>query len=68
MVKNPSEYVRGGLAPLLPDMVLHLKDDVKIPTQDQALMRIQYAKEGGYPLVEAYLLRAHYQGINVDKV
>ncbi|CAM2117702.1 unnamed protein product [Caretta caretta] len=61
------EDVHGGWALLGPRVVPLLEGGVKVSTQDQALMRIQGAKEGGCLLIELQLLRARCRGIDVNK-
>ncbi|CAM2105285.1 unnamed protein product [Caretta caretta] len=68
MVNYLPEDVRGGRALLGPRAVLLLQGRIKVPAQDQALVRIQSAEEGGHLLKETQLLRARCRGIDVDKI
>ncbi|CAM2096305.1 unnamed protein product [Caretta caretta] len=62
------EEVRGGRALLSLRAVPLLEGGVKVSSQDQALMRIQGAKEGGRLLIELQPLRARCRGIDVNEV
>ncbi|CAM2103766.1 unnamed protein product [Caretta caretta] len=62
------EDVRSGWALLGPRVLPLLKGGVKVPSQDQALMRIQGAEEGGCLLIKLQPLRARCQGIDVNEV
>ncbi|CAM2112995.1 unnamed protein product [Caretta caretta] len=61
-------WLRCGQALFGPQAVPLLKGGVKVPTQDQALMRIQGAEEGGCLLIELQPLRARCRGIDVNEV
>ncbi|CAM2111181.1 unnamed protein product [Caretta caretta] len=66
IVDNLPEDTHSSLVLFCSKTVSHIQDGVKILTQDQALMMIQCAKEGGHLLIEAHLLRPQYQGLSIS--
>ncbi|CAM2100797.1 unnamed protein product [Caretta caretta] len=62
------EDVCGGWALLCPQAVLLLVGGVKVPTQNQTLVRIQGAEEGGRLLIELQALRVRCRGIDINEV
>ncbi|CAM2104289.1 unnamed protein product [Caretta caretta] len=68
MVDYLPEDVCGNRALLGPRVVPLLEDHIKIPAQDQALVRIQTAEEGVCLLKEMQPLWDRCWGIDIDKI